>query len=67
MHQARNPHQIGQPHIAMNLGFEGKGRFYRGGEKEPGSHVYMCSAAHFGNYRNPLTHTLDRQPCISLL
>jgi len=44
---------------------EEDGRLCRG-KKEPKSHFYMYWAEHRRNYRNLLTHTLDRQPYISL-
>ena len=50
--------------FAMTFGFEGDGRFCRG-RKKPKSHVYMCSAEHRVNCRNPLTHTFDHQAHVS--
>jgi hypothetical protein len=35
-------------------------------EKRAHSHVYMCQTGYDGNYDNPLMHTLDHQPHISL-
>jgi hypothetical protein len=42
------------------LGFE------IGRKKEPRSHFYICSAEHFGNYRNSLMYTLDHPPYIDV-
>jgi hypothetical protein len=53
--------------LAMTSGFEREGGFCRDRKKEPGSHVYVCSAEHRGNYRNSLAHTLDHQPYIRLV
>ena len=55
--------------LAMALGLEREGCFCCGrekGEKEPGSHFYMCWAQHRGNYSNSPTHTFDHPPYVGL-
>jgi len=53
-------------YLAIILGCDRQGGFYRDREEEPRSHFYMCWTEHRENYRNLLKHTLDHPLYVGL-